>query len=97
MSAASFQETTKVLTQASIEAKKDFLLGSQRERSCRPQSACRYGSAQVRRSDCRMPSPTSTRVTKRWQKCLNSSAPETDNSEGDGEVQEAADVEGDES
>ena len=27
MSAASFQETTKVLTQASIEAKKDFLRG----------------------------------------------------------------------
>ena len=27
LSAASFQETTKVLTQASIEAKKDFLRG----------------------------------------------------------------------
>jgi len=27
LSAASFQETTKVLTQASIEAKRDFLLG----------------------------------------------------------------------
>ena len=27
MSAASFQETTKVLTQAAIEAKKDYLLG----------------------------------------------------------------------
>ena len=59
ISAASFQETTRVLTEAAIMGKRDELRGSERERDCRPldSSGHRFGL------------PRSTQSTRVYGRC----------------------------
>ena len=49
ISAASFQETTKVLTEAAVNGKRDYLVGLERKCYCRSSNPCRYRLERIQR------------------------------------------------
>ncbi len=94
LSAASFQETTKVLTQASIEAKKDFLLGLKENVVVGHKVPAGTG---LRKYEDLIVGKKSELDEKEQEVAkVFEQLSAGDGEEGDGEVQQAADVKGDE-
>jgi DNA-directed RNA polymerase subunit beta' len=94
LSAASFQETTKVLTQASIEAKKDHLLGLKENVVVGHKVPAGTG---LRKYEDLIVGKKSELDEEEEEVAKVFEQLSAGDGEGDGEVQEAADVEGDES
>ena len=94
LSAASFQETTKVLTQASIEAKKDFLLGLKENVVVGHKVPA--GTGLRKYEDLIVGKKSELDEEEQEVAKVFEQLSAGDGEEGDGEVQQAADVKGDE-